>query len=83
MSKEVDVKDLPSKLVSILKKKIIDTKASSIPLKSTPEGAADYYTYRISIHDGANRKLIECNQYDIQEDLKSLIKYIEKHSNEK
>ena len=78
ISKEIDVKELPSKLVTIIKKKVNDIESPSLPLRSTPKGAADYYTYRISIQDGSNRKIIECNQYNIQEDLESLIQYLEK-----
>jgi len=78
ISKEIDVKELPSKLVTIIKKKVNDIESPSLPLRSTQKGAADYYTYRISIQDGSNRKIIECNQYNIQEDLESLIQYLEK-----
>ncbi|HKQ21793.1 MAG TPA: protealysin inhibitor emfourin [Nitrososphaeraceae archaeon] len=80
VSKELKVDDLPSKLETIVKEKIIDSQSSSIPLKSTPKGSADYFTYRISIQDGPNRKVIECSQFNIHEDLKFLIKYVEKHS---
>lgn len=79
MSREVDAKDLPSKLVTIIKSKIAEPK-SSLPLKSPPIGAADYFTYRISVQDGANLNVIECNEYNIQKDLESLIKHIEKLS---
>jgi Emfourin len=80
MSREVDVKDLPSELATIVRKKVVDTKSSSLRLKSTPRGAADYFTYRISVRDGANQKVIECNEYNIQKDLQVVIKYIESHS---
>ena len=49
-------------------------------MKSSPRGAADHYTYKISIQDGTNQNVIECNQYNIQDDLKSLIRYVEKNS---
>jgi hypothetical protein len=76
----MDVNDLPSALLNTAKKIIMDTKPSSLPMKSTPRGAADHYTYRISIHDGESQNVIECNQYNIEDDLKSLVKYIEKNS---
>jgi hypothetical protein len=82
MSKEVDVKDLPSKLATIIKKEIVNPK-SSFPLKSIPIGAADYFTYRISVQDGADQKVIECNEYNIQKDLESVVKYIESLSKAK
>jgi hypothetical protein len=58
----------------------MDEKRSPSPKKFTPTGAADHYTYKISIGDGVNRKCIECNEYNIEDDLKSLVRYIEKNS---
>jgi hypothetical protein len=80
ISNEMDEKDLPSALISTAQKIIEDKDVSSLSMKSSPRGAADHYTYKISIQDGADRKIIECNQYNIQDDLKSLVKYIEKNS---
>jgi hypothetical protein len=79
-STELDSKELPSSLVSKLKKIIQDSESSSIPLKVTPRGAADHYTYKISVRDGSNIQVIECNQFNLQDDFKSLISYFEKHS---
>jgi hypothetical protein len=80
ISNEMDIKDLPSALISTAKKIIEHKEAPSLSMKSSPRGAADLYSYKISIQDGADRKIIECNEYDIQDDLKSLVKYIEKNS---
>ena len=80
VSNEMDSKDLPSGLAATAKNIMRDEKLSSLPMKSTPIGAADHYSYRISIQDGINRRVIECNQYDIQDDIKSLVKYVEKNS---
>jgi hypothetical protein len=77
---EMDTKELPSPLVNIAKKIIETEKISSLPLKSHPKGSADHYTYKISIQDGTNLRVIECNQYDIKDDLKSLVNYIERNS---
>jgi hypothetical protein len=77
---EMDEKDLSSALISTAKKIIEDKDVSFLSMKSSPRGAADHYTYKISIQDGADRKIIECNQYNIQDDLKSLVKYVEKNS---
>jgi hypothetical protein len=79
ISNVMDVNELPSKLMSIAKKIMLDKKSISLH-KSYPKGAADHYTYKISIEDGANRRVVECTQYDTTVDLKSLIKYIEKNS---
>jgi len=80
ISNEMDAKDLPSALIRTAKKIIEDKKVSSLPMKSSPRGAADHYTYKISIQDGTNQNVIECNQYNIEDDLKSLVNYIEKNS---
>jgi hypothetical protein len=80
ISNEMDAKDLPSALISTAKKIIMDQKSSSLPMKATPKGAADHFTYRILVQDGVNRKVIECNEHNIQDDLKSLVKYIERYS---
>ena len=83
ISKEIDTKDLPSRFTITAKKIMLNSKSPTLPLKSTPRGAADHFTYKISIQDGANQSIIECNQYNIQDDLKSLIKYIETKSKAK
>jgi emfourin len=76
----MEAKDLPSYLVQTARNMIKDKNISSLPLKSWPRGAADHYTYKISIQDGTNLKVIECNQFNIKDDLKSLIIYIERYS---
>jgi hypothetical protein len=80
ITNEIDAKDLPSTQLRTAKKIIEDKKVSSLPMKSSPRGAADHYTYKISIQDGTNQNVIECNQYNIEDDLKSLVNYIEKNS---
>jgi hypothetical protein len=78
-STEIDAKDLPPQLVTMAKK-IMNAKISPHPLKTKPIGAADHYNFKISIYEGERRKVIECTQYDIQDELKSLVNYIEKSS---
>ena len=77
---EMDAKDLPSTLVTHGKKNHREQKVIIITYEVLAKGAADHYTYKISIQDGTNRRVIECNQYNIQDDLKSLVKYIERIS---
>ena|SRR5215475_9766280 len=45
-----------------------------------PKGAADFYTYKIMIQDGPEFHVIECNEHNIEKDLKSLVAYIRKNS---
>lgn len=80
LSREMDIKDLPSALITTAKKIMADQKSSPLSMKSTPRGAADHYTYKILIQDGMNQRVIECSQYNIQDDLKSLVKYVERNS---
>lgn len=80
ISREINVNDLPSTFILTAKKIMTDEKADSLPLKSLPRGAADHYTYKISISDGTQQKIIECDQFSIEDDLKSLVEYIEKNS---
>ena len=78
--KEMDTEELPPSLVRMAKKIIEDKKISSLPIKSHPRGSADHYTYKISIQDGTNLRVIECNQFTIGDDLRSLVRYVEKNS---
>jgi hypothetical protein len=80
ISNEMDAKDLPTVLIRTAKKIIEDKNVSSLSMKSSPKGAADHYTYKISIQDGKNINEINCNDFNIEGDLKSLVKYIERNS---
>ena len=80
ISNEIDTKDLPSVLAATAKNIMRNQKSSSLPKKSAPMGSADHYIYRISFQDGVKRRVVKCNQYAIQDDMKSLIEYIEKNS---
>jgi len=80
ISNEMDTKDLPSVLAATANNIMRIQKSSSLPKRSAPIGSADHYIYRISFQDGIKRRVVECNQYTIQDDMKSLIEYIEKNS---
>jgi hypothetical protein len=81
LSNEIDEKDLPPPLIHTAKKIIEDKKSPSLSMKLSPTGAADHYSYKISILDGTIKRVIECNQFQLQDDLRSLVKYVEKHHN--
>jgi hypothetical protein len=83
ISNEIDGKDLPYGLTRTAKKIMEDKSVPSLSIKSSPRGAADHYSYKISIQDGRNQRVIECNQYNIEDDLKSLVNYIERNSKRK
>jgi hypothetical protein len=61
-------------------KKLLNNKESVKPKLNVPRGAADYFNYRITLTDGPKNRVIECNQIDMDEDLRSLIKFVEGES---
>jgi emfourin len=80
ISHEIDSKDLPLAIKLKVKRIMTNIESRSSGLKSTPKGAADHFDYKISFQDGQNQRTINCNQYTIQEDLKSLVRYMEAKS---
>ena len=80
--REVDTGKLPPTLQGKLRK-ILESPKPLRSVKPTPRGAGDYYVYKILINDGSSKRTIECNQYDISEDIKALVKYLEKNPNKK
>ena len=45
----------------------------------TKKGAADYFTYKITIQNGNKEQSMECNDVDIQADVKGLVDFVTKH----
>jgi len=83
IANEIDSKNLPSTLLIKLNKFMENAKSPKLPLTATPRGAADHFTYKILVKDGAKETVIECNQYSLEDDLKSLVKYVERNSEKK
>jgi emfourin len=77
---ELDATDLPSAIIRTAKKIIEEKNVYSLSMKSSRKGTADQYTYKISIRDGESLSVIDCNEFEIQDDLKSLVKYVENNS---
>ena len=74
---EMEVNELPAELID----KLFVKQNSPPPRIKLPRvGRPDRYTYRISIEEAGDQKIIECDEYDIANDVKSLVKYIEKNS---
>lgn len=75
-TKEQDTNKLPTSAQKIVRE-LLDGKELSLSKSSTrPKGAADHYTYRITIHDGKRSRVIECNELDMDIGVKSLVDYI-------
>ena len=73
---EIDSKNLPASLVTSARK-LMNERDRPLQMKSK---GADYYNYKILLQDGKQRKVIECTQLNIQDELRSLVNYIEKNS---
>ena len=58
-------------------RKLLDHKGSGMLKGTRPKGAADYLNYKITLEEGHRNSVIECNQFDMDDDLKSLIRYVE------
>ena len=41
----------------------------------------DHLSYKITISDGKEDHVIECNEYEMNSRVKSLVRYIQKNSN--
>lgn len=78
ISNEIDANGLPSGLLQTARKIMQEKKTYS--LKSAPKSSADHYVYKISVQDGDNQSVITCNQFTIGDDLRSLVRYVEKNS---
>ena len=46
-----------------------------------PKGAADHLSYKITIQTGGKDHVIECNEVDMNNNVKSLVSYVQKKRN--
>ena len=79
-SNEIDADKLPSSLQNIVKGLLDDKKAPMIRGSRLPKGVADHINYKIIIKDGTNETVIDCNQYSVDDKLKSLIAWMDRNS---
>jgi hypothetical protein len=77
---EINTDNIPPALETTANE-IMDNVRHEPRFKSVSPGAADYYGYKIIITKGADQKIYECDQYNLDDKIKSLIKYVEKNSN--
>jgi hypothetical protein len=45
----------------------------------TKRGAADYFTYKITIQNGNKEQSLECNDINMQAEVKGLVDFVTKH----
>ena len=80
ISNEMEAESLPSSMKNKIQEILNDREPKSMKM-SIPKGSANHFNYRIMFQDGRNDRIIECNQYNMEDDLKNLVRYIETHSN--
>ena len=77
-SSKAKVETLPSQMANTVQSLL--NSPESLKTKG-PVGSADYYNYKITIQDGKRKRIIKCGEHDIPENIKDLIKYVEKTKN--
>lgn len=80
-SKEIETDKLPPPIENTIKE-LLDGKRRRIPKGLRSRGVADYLTYKITIQNGIKDHVVECNEYDMDNNMKSLIRYVKKNSKE-
>ena len=50
------------------------------PNTKTKKGAADYFTYKITIQNGDKERSMECNDINMQAEIKGLVDFVTKHA---
>ena len=79
-SNEMDADKLPPMLQNTVKELLDEKKCPVMRSSRLPKGTADHLSYTITIKDGINKTVIDCNQYNIDDRLRSLIACMEKNS---
>ena len=77
VSHEMEIKDLPQSMVN---KNSGDTLTTTSPITENviaKKEIADHFNYRVTFKDGTQNKVVECNQYDIKDNIKDVIRYVE------
>jgi len=84
-TKALDPNDANKLQNLIQKSKLLEgtTKSAQQPSPSpemkTKTGAADYFTYKITIQNGNKKQTMECNDINMQANVKGLVDFVRKH----
>ena len=79
-SSEIAVDKLPPSLGATVRN-LLERKKSLLTMGSgRPKGSADYMVYKITIQNGKEVHVIECNEFDMNDRIKSLVNYVQKNS---
>jgi hypothetical protein len=84
-SNEMDVDNLPPSIEGAVRA-LLDSRTKNgekLPARKIlrrPKGAADHLNYKITIQTGEKDHVIECDEFDMNSNLKSLVNYVQKNS---
>jgi hypothetical protein len=77
---EVKADKLPPSLEGTVRHLLTTSKVPPQNALGRPKGAADHFTYKIMISDGKKDHVINCNEYEMNANLRSLIRYVQENS---
>lgn len=80
---EIDSDKLPHSLESTIMELLDPRKLLITKGLKQPKGAADYFSYKITIRKGNKDHIIECNEIQMNDSIKSLVSYVQKKSEKK
>lgn len=76
VSNEINAKILPTPLITAVNKLLSIQKTPKLKRMTKPIGGADHFSYKVTIEDGLNHKVIEFTEYDISNELRALVNYV-------
>jgi len=76
----MDANKVPPSLEGTVRE-LLEGRKSPLAIGSRrPKGSADYLGYKITIQNGKKSHVVECNEFEMDSNVKSLISYIQKNS---
>ena len=79
-STEMDADKLPPSIEGTVRELLDERKPSSMKNSGRPKGAADYLNYKITIQNGKKNHVIDCSEFGMDDNIKSLVSYLQKNS---
>lgn len=78
-SSEIDATTLPPSLIATVQDLLFRNETTLNEVRK-PKGTADDINYRITIRNRAKNRIINCSELDMGNNIKSLVRFIEKNS---
>ena len=79
-SNQIEFDQPPKPIIKPLKKVMAEGSRGFSPLGPPKKSSADCFTYKVTIQNGTNEYTIESDELHLQDNLKSLIKYVQLNS---